>query len=100
MVLFSVQLFERSSFRELVQVLRPLFQSPGNPSFSQLMAAASSLICGYTEGAFSRVTSFNWYEDNNYKAFLGINNTRSQGEHSHDPSASECTFFGFGSRVI
>uniref|UniRef100_A0AAR2KLF0 P-type phospholipid transporter n=1 Tax=Pygocentrus nattereri TaxID=42514 RepID=A0AAR2KLF0_PYGNA len=88
MVLFSVQLFDRSSFKELVQVLWPLFQSPGDPSFSQLMAAASSLICGYTEGAFSRVTSFNWYEDNNYKAFLGINNTRSQGEHPYDPSAT------------
>uniref|UniRef100_A0AAR2IJC1 P-type phospholipid transporter n=1 Tax=Pygocentrus nattereri TaxID=42514 RepID=A0AAR2IJC1_PYGNA len=73
---------------QLVQVLWPLFQSPGDPSFSQLMAAASSLICGYTEGAFSRVTSFNWYEDNNYKAFLGINNTRSQGEHPYDPSAT------------
>ncbi|KAL7873985.1 hypothetical protein SRHO_G00049550 [Serrasalmus rhombeus] len=81
-------LFDRSSFKELVQVLWPLFQSPGDPSFSQLMAAASSLICGYTEGAFSRVTSFNWYEDNNYKAFLGINNTRSQGEHPYDPSAT------------
>uniref|UniRef100_W5LBI4 P-type phospholipid transporter n=1 Tax=Astyanax mexicanus TaxID=7994 RepID=W5LBI4_ASTMX len=73
---------------ELVQVLQPLFQSPGNPSFSHLMAAASSLVCGYTEGAFSRVTSFNWYEDNNYKAFLGINNSRAQAQHTYDSSTT------------
>uniref|UniRef100_A0A3B1J655 P-type phospholipid transporter n=1 Tax=Astyanax mexicanus TaxID=7994 RepID=A0A3B1J655_ASTMX len=81
-------LSQRSSFRELVQVLQPLFQSPGNPSFSHLMAAASSLVCGYTEGAFSRVTSFNWYEDNNYKAFLGINNSRAQAQHTYDSSTT------------
>uniref|UniRef100_A0A8C4I740 P-type phospholipid transporter n=1 Tax=Dicentrarchus labrax TaxID=13489 RepID=A0A8C4I740_DICLA len=68
--LISPQLHQRNSSRELLQVMTPLFQN--NPSFRQVMAAASSLVCGYTEGAFSRVTSFNWYEDNNYKAFLGI----------------------------
>ncbi len=53
------------------------------------MAATSSLFCGYTEGAFSRVTSFNWYEDNNYKAFLGINSTRGEGKYNYDHTASE-----------
>ncbi|KAF7667420.1 hypothetical protein LDENG_00062750 [Lucifuga dentata] len=52
------------------------------------MASASSLVCGYTEGAFSRVTSFNWYEDNNYKAFLGINNSRAQGHYTYDNSTT------------
>ncbi|XP_030623464.1 retinal-specific phospholipid-transporting ATPase ABCA4a [Chanos chanos] len=80
--------FERNSAKDLLQVLEPLFQSQGNPSFSQLMAATSSLFCGYTEGAFSRVTSFNWYEDNNYKAFLGINSTRGGGQYIYDHSAT------------
>uniref|UniRef100_A0AAY4D0I1 P-type phospholipid transporter n=1 Tax=Denticeps clupeoides TaxID=299321 RepID=A0AAY4D0I1_9TELE len=62
--------------------------SEGGPSFTQLMSAASSLLCGYTEGAFSRVTSFNWYEDNNYKAFLGINSTRVPAEYVYDHTAS------------
>lgn len=53
------------------------------------MAATSSLFCGYTGEAFSRVTSFNWYEDNNYKAFLGINSTRGEGKYNYDHTASE-----------
>nr|XP_057916447.1 retinal-specific phospholipid-transporting ATPase ABCA4a [Doryrhamphus excisus] len=76
------ELLRRSSTRELLQVMTPLFQS--EPSFRQVMAAASSLVCGYTEGAFSRVASFNWYEDNNYKAFLGINRGGRPGRHTYD----------------
>lgn len=84
------QLFQRHSFRELLQVVAPLLQEK-SPSFRQVMAAASSLVCGYTEGAFSRVTSFNWYEDNNYKAFLGINGGRAPGGQEYDNSTSETT---------
>ncbi|XP_016395780.1 LOW QUALITY PROTEIN: retinal-specific ATP-binding cassette transporter-like [Sinocyclocheilus rhinocerous] len=81
-------LFERPSSQYLLQVVSPLLQSHESPSFSQLMASTSSLFCGYTEGAFSRVTSFNWYEDNNYKAFLGINSTRGEGKYNYDHTAT------------
>uniref|UniRef100_A0A672SD92 Retinal-specific ATP-binding cassette transporter-like n=1 Tax=Sinocyclocheilus grahami TaxID=75366 RepID=A0A672SD92_SINGR len=81
-------LFERPSSQYLMQVVSPLLQSHESPSFSQLMASTSSLFCGYTEGAFSRVTSFNWYEDNNYKAFLGINSTRGEGKYNYDHTAT------------
>lgn len=67
--------------------MSPLFQN--NLSFRQAMAAASSLVCGYSEGAFSRVTSFNWYEDNNYKAFLGIGSGKSRSHYTYDNSTSE-----------
>lgn len=67
--------------------MAPLFRN--DPSFWQLMAAASSLVCGYTEGAFSRVTSFNWYEDNNYKAFLGISGERGHSRRVYNNSGSE-----------
>ncbi|XP_030254763.1 retinal-specific phospholipid-transporting ATPase ABCA4a isoform X2 [Sparus aurata] len=77
---------QRNSFSELFEVMTPLFQK--DLSFRQVMAAASSLVCGYTEGAFSRVTSFNWYEDNNYKAFLGISGGRAQGDYTYDNSTS------------
>uniref|UniRef100_A0A8C1RYP3 ATP-binding cassette, sub-family A (ABC1), member 4a n=1 Tax=Cyprinus carpio TaxID=7962 RepID=A0A8C1RYP3_CYPCA len=70
------------------EMVSPLLQSHESPSFSQLMASTSSLFCGYTEGAFSRVTSFNWYEDNNYKAFLGINSTRGEGKYNYDHTAT------------
>ncbi|CAL9697713.1 unnamed protein product [Knipowitschia caucasica] len=80
------ELFRRNSSQELLQVLTPLFQS--DLSFRGLMSAASSLVCGYTEGAFSRVTSFNWYEDNNYKAFLGIGSRNTQGHYTYDNSTT------------
>ncbi|GLD55049.1 retinal-specific ATP-binding cassette transporter-like protein [Lates japonicus] len=80
------ELFQRNSSRELLQVMTPLFQD--NLSFREVMAAASRLVCGYTEGAFSRVTSFNWYEDNNYKAFLGISSGRAQGHYTYDNSTT------------
>uniref|UniRef100_A0A673W8V3 P-type phospholipid transporter n=1 Tax=Salmo trutta TaxID=8032 RepID=A0A673W8V3_SALTR len=78
--------------KALVEVMSPLLQSQGGspPSFSQLMGAASSLVCGYMEGAFSRVASFNWYEDNNYKAFMGINDSTrgGQGQYTYDHTAT------------
>ncbi|XP_058488295.1 retinal-specific phospholipid-transporting ATPase ABCA4a isoform X2 [Solea solea] len=80
------ELFQRNSTKELLQVMAPLFQN--NLSFREVMAAASRLVCGYTEGAFSRVTSFNWYEDNNYKAFLGISGCRAQGHYTYDNSTT------------
>ncbi|XP_039982421.1 retinal-specific phospholipid-transporting ATPase ABCA4a [Xiphias gladius] len=80
------ELFQRNSSRELLQLMAPLFQN--SLSFRQVMAAASRLVCGYTEGAFSRVTSFNWYEDNNYKAFLGISSSRAQGHYTYDNSTT------------
>ncbi|KAM9839656.1 retinal-specific phospholipid-transporting ATPase ABCA4a [Aulostomus maculatus] len=76
------ELFQRNSFQELLQVMTPLFQN--SVSFRQVMATASSLTCGYTEGAFSRVTSFNWYEDHNYKVFLGIDKGKERGHHTDD----------------
>uniref|UniRef100_A0A087XU94 P-type phospholipid transporter n=1 Tax=Poecilia formosa TaxID=48698 RepID=A0A087XU94_POEFO len=79
-------LFHRSSSREFIQVVTPLFQK--NLSFREVMAAASSLVCGYTEGAFSRVASFNWYEDNNYKAFLGITSGWAKGDYTYDNSTT------------
>ena len=81
------QLYHRNSSQELLQVVSPLFEN--DLSFRQVMAAASSLACGYTEGAFSRVASFNWYEDNNYKAFLGISGGRARGHDTYDNSTSE-----------
>uniref|UniRef100_A0AAQ4RZH5 P-type phospholipid transporter n=1 Tax=Gasterosteus aculeatus aculeatus TaxID=481459 RepID=A0AAQ4RZH5_GASAC len=80
------ELYQRNSSRELLRVMTPLFQN--KLSFREVMAAASSLVCGYTEGAFSQVSSFNWYEDNNYKAFLGISSHRAQHQYTYDNSTT------------
>ncbi|XP_071216858.1 retinal-specific phospholipid-transporting ATPase ABCA4-like isoform X1 [Salvelinus alpinus] len=72
-------LFERNSTKDLLKVVYPLFRAGGPSSFSQLMSIVSALFCGYPDGEGSRVLSFNWYEDNNYKVFLGVN-----GSKNHD----------------
>uniref|UniRef100_A0A3P9NX15 ATP-binding cassette, sub-family A (ABC1), member 4a n=1 Tax=Poecilia reticulata TaxID=8081 RepID=A0A3P9NX15_POERE len=84
---FWVRIVSTASDRlEFIQVVMPLFQK--NLSFREVMAAASGLVCGYTEGAFSRVASFNWYEDNNYKAFLGISSGWVKGDYTYDNSTT------------
>ena len=80
---------ERSSSRDLLKALQPLVRSGGPASFSELTTLLSSLVCGYPEGGGSRVLSFNWYEDNNYKVFLGVNGSKKQ-DYRYDPTTSEC----------
>ncbi|KAG7487527.1 hypothetical protein MATL_G00024490 [Megalops atlanticus] len=80
------ELAKRSSSKDLLRVLSPLFEEGASPSFIQLMSTVSDLFCGYPEG--SRVASFNWYEDNNYKAFLGINSTKGQRGYVYDSTTT------------
>lgn len=82
------QLMERESSQELLRTLSSLFRAGGPTSFTQLMSGVSGLFCGYPEGGGSRVLSFNWYEDNNYKVFLGVNGTKSHN-YVYDDSASK-----------
>ncbi|KAL2089373.1 hypothetical protein ACEWY4_014061 [Coilia grayii] len=82
------ELVSRSSSQDLLKVLSPLFQSGAEASFSQMMRIVSDLICGYPEGAGSRVMSFNWYEDNNYKVFLGVNGSKSNDSYVYDDSST------------
>ncbi|CAN9502757.1 unnamed protein product [Ophioblennius macclurei] len=80
-------LMQQPSSRELLKVVWPLLRAGGPSSFTQLMSSVSSLFCGYPEGGGSRVLSFNWYEDNNYKVFLGVNGTKSHN-YVYDDTAS------------
>ncbi|XP_028919413.1 retinal-specific phospholipid-transporting ATPase ABCA4 [Ornithorhynchus anatinus] len=80
------ELTRRRSVRDLLWALQPLLRDGGPESASQLTGVLSDLLCGHPEGGGSRVFSFNWYEDNNYKAFLGIDSTRSAPAYSYDQS--------------
>uniref|UniRef100_A0A669R2C8 ATP binding cassette subfamily A member 4 n=1 Tax=Phasianus colchicus TaxID=9054 RepID=A0A669R2C8_PHACC len=62
--------------QDLLMVLQPFVQDGIPESLGHLVSSLSDLFCGYPEGGGSRVLSFNWYEDNNYKAFLGIDSTK------------------------
>ncbi|KAM9719976.1 retinal-specific phospholipid-transporting ATPase ABCA4-like isoform 2-T2 [Menidia menidia] len=83
-------LIERESSQELLKAVSSLFQSGGPSTFSQLMSSVSSLFCGYPEGGGSRVLSFNWYEDNNYKVFLGVNGSKSRNYVYDDTTTPFC----------
>nr|XP_008522837.1 PREDICTED: retinal-specific ATP-binding cassette transporter [Equus przewalskii] len=78
------EFIHRPSVQDLLWVTRPLLQTDGPETFTQLTGILSDLFCGYPEGGGSRVFSFNWYEDNNYKAFLGIDSTRKDPIYSYD----------------
>ncbi|XP_043073525.1 retinal-specific phospholipid-transporting ATPase ABCA4 [Puntigrus tetrazona] len=82
------ELAERPSSQDLMRVMYSIFQSGGSSSFSQLMSTVSDLFCGYPEGEITQVFSFNWYEDNNYKAFLGINSSRGHDSYTYDKTAT------------
>uniref|UniRef100_A0A663MJ03 P-type phospholipid transporter n=1 Tax=Athene cunicularia TaxID=194338 RepID=A0A663MJ03_ATHCN len=69
---------------ELLLVLQPFIQDGRPESLGHLVSSLSAIFCGYPEGGGSRVLSFNWYEDNNYKAFLGIDSTRKKSSYLYD----------------
>nr|XP_020447202.1 retinal-specific ATP-binding cassette transporter [Monopterus albus] len=81
---------ERENSQELLKLVSSLFHAGGPSSFTQLRSSVSSLFCGYPEGGGSRVLSFNWYEDNNYKAFLGVNGTKNHDYVYDDTTTPFC----------
>ncbi|XP_075013100.1 retinal-specific phospholipid-transporting ATPase ABCA4 [Calonectris borealis] len=78
------KLARKPSVQDLLMVLQPFVQDRRPESLGHLMSSLSDLFCGYPEGGGSRVLSFNWYEDNNYKAFLGIESTKKKSSYLYD----------------
>nr|XP_026646313.1 retinal-specific ATP-binding cassette transporter [Zonotrichia albicollis] len=78
------KLARKPSVQDLLRVLQPFLQDGRPESLGTLVSSLSDLFCGYPEGGGSRVLSFNWYEDNNYKAFLGIDSTRKKSGYLYD----------------
>ncbi|NXL55933.1 ABCA4 protein, partial [Chordeiles acutipennis] len=77
------KLARKPSVQDLLMVLQPFVQDGRPESLGHLVSSLSDLFCGYPEGGGSRVFSFNWYEDNNYKAFLGIE-SRKKSSYLYD----------------
>ncbi|XP_053928618.1 retinal-specific phospholipid-transporting ATPase ABCA4 isoform X5 [Cuculus canorus] len=78
------KLARKPSVQDLLKTLQPFVQDGRPESLGHLVSSLSELFCGYPEAGGSRVLSFNWYEDNNYKAFLGIDSTRKKSSHLYD----------------
>ncbi|KAJ7410443.1 retinal-specific atp-binding cassette transporter isoform x1 [Willisornis vidua] len=77
-------LARKQSVQDFLVVLQPFVQDARPESLGHVVSSLSDLFCGYPEGGGSRVLSFNWYEDNNYKAFLGIDSTRKKSSYVYD----------------
>uniref|UniRef100_A0A8D2INN2 P-type phospholipid transporter n=1 Tax=Varanus komodoensis TaxID=61221 RepID=A0A8D2INN2_VARKO len=73
----------RCFVQDLLSILQPL-QDGESASLWQLMSNLSDLLCGYPEGGGSRILSLNWYEDNNYKAFLGVDSMKKESIYFYD----------------
>ncbi|XP_026527510.1 retinal-specific ATP-binding cassette transporter [Notechis scutatus] len=82
------KLIHRPSTRVLLSTLQPLLQEEEPASLPQLLSILSNLFCGYPEGGGSRILSLNWYEDNNYKAFLGIDAKEKESVYFYDNSTT------------
>ncbi|XP_078478650.1 phospholipid-transporting ATPase ABCA1-like isoform X1 [Lampetra planeri] len=44
-----------------------------------VLSSLSGLLCGHPEAGGRKILSFNWYEDNDYKTFLGIDDNDDGG---------------------
>ncbi|XP_077133900.1 retinal-specific phospholipid-transporting ATPase ABCA4 [Ranitomeya variabilis] len=82
------ELSQKQSVQDLLRVLQPIVRDGGPATFTQLMSSLSDLFCGYPEGGGSRVFSFNWYEDNNYKVFLGVNSSKRESNYLYDKTTT------------
>uniref|UniRef100_A0A8C6VCT3 P-type phospholipid transporter n=1 Tax=Naja naja TaxID=35670 RepID=A0A8C6VCT3_NAJNA len=82
------KLIHRPSTWVLLSTLQPLLQEEEPASLPRLLSVFSNLFCGYPEGGGSRILSLNWYEDNNYKAFLGIDAKEKESVYFYDNSTT------------
>ncbi|KAJ6657074.1 hypothetical protein lerEdw1_002819 [Lerista edwardsae] len=55
---------------------------------AQIYQAVSRIVCGHPEGGGLQIKSLNWYEDNNYKALFGGNNTDEEEADFYDNSTT------------
>ncbi|XP_025018889.1 retinal-specific ATP-binding cassette transporter [Python bivittatus] len=78
------KLIHSPSVQALFSMLRPLLQEEEPASLWQLLRILSDLFCSYPEGGGSRILSLNWYEDNNYKAFLGVDTAKKESMYFYD----------------
>lgn len=72
-VIFS-QLASMRSWSDLRNEILFLTQN-ATSSPSQMYQAVSRIVCGHPEGGGLKIKSLNWYEDSNFKALFGNNNS-------------------------
>lgn len=84
------QLLSMKSWSDMRQEVMFLTNVNASDSSTQIYQAVSRIVCGHPEGGGLKIKSLNWYEDNNYKALFGGNNTEDDVTNFYDNSTSKC----------
>ncbi|XP_072460287.1 phospholipid-transporting ATPase ABCA1 isoform X2 [Notamacropus eugenii] len=82
------ELSSMKSWSDMRQEVMFLTNVNSSSSSTQIYQAVSRIICGHPEGGGLKIKSLNWYEDNNYKALFGGNNTEEEVTNFYDNSTT------------
>ncbi|NXV83242.1 ABCA1 protein, partial [Atlantisia rogersi] len=82
------ELLSMKSWSDMRQEVMFLTNVNASNSSTQIYQAVSRIVCGHPEGGGLKIKSLNWYEDNNYKALFGGNNTEDDVTNFYDNSTT------------
>lgn len=84
----SSQISALSSFTELNAELKLISPDNGSAQPYESFRAFSRIMCGHPEVGGEKIPSFNWYEDQDIKSFLGKDGTE-EDDLENDNTTSE-----------
>ncbi|XP_061489186.1 phospholipid-transporting ATPase ABCA1 isoform X2 [Rhineura floridana] len=76
------------SWSDMRQEVMFLTNVNATSSSTEIYQAVSRIVCGHPEGGGLQIKSLNWYEDNNYKALFGGNNSEEDAAGFYDNSTT------------
>uniref|UniRef100_A0A670KEM8 ATP binding cassette subfamily A member 1 n=1 Tax=Podarcis muralis TaxID=64176 RepID=A0A670KEM8_PODMU len=81
---FELKLGSMKSWSDMRQEVVFLTSVNSTSSSTEIYQAVSRIVCGHPEGGGLQIKSLNWYEDSNYKALFGGNNTDEDAADFYD----------------
>ncbi|XP_061489157.1 phospholipid-transporting ATPase ABCA1 isoform X1 [Rhineura floridana] len=82
------ELESMKSWSDMRQEVMFLTNVNATSSSTEIYQAVSRIVCGHPEGGGLQIKSLNWYEDNNYKALFGGNNSEEDAAGFYDNSTT------------
>ncbi|KAH0628410.1 hypothetical protein JD844_009534 [Phrynosoma platyrhinos] len=82
------ELVSMKSWSDMRQEIKFLTNVNATSSSTEIYQAVSRIVCGHPEGGGLQIKSLNWYEDHNYKALFGTNNTEDDAADFYDNSTT------------
>lgn len=82
--ILAQEIFSMRSWSDMRQEVMFLTDVNISRTSTEIYQAISRIVCGHPEGGGLKIKSFNWYEDNNYKALFGGNSTEEEAGAFYD----------------